>query len=163
MNCKRSQTGNRQALQQLSEEMFFLSCFLSDWIGQENLHHLDERQRRERSRDLCQRLLGGPDREGLLQLKMDGTMNHILCRLKSELPRITHEQVLVFSYTAAGFPNRLSAFLAGLPSENAVSVIRNRLRRQILLSHAPGKADYLEVLDNKNCSFGKEMLYLHDL
>lgn len=146
----------------LNEEMVNLSVFLARWFQAEELHYTDE-YRRARCMETVRQILGGPDGPGLLQQRINEEMDGILDRLQADFPKLQTEELLVYSYSMAGFTNNLSARLAGLRRDNAVSVIRNRLRTRIRLSGSPYMEEYLTLLPNKGCRFGEEMLYLHNL
>ena len=146
----------------LNEEMVNLSVFLARWFLAEELHYTDE-YRRARCMETVRQILGGPEGPGLLQQRINEEMDGILDRLQADFPSLQPEEILVYSYSMAGFTNNLSARLAGLRRDNAVSVIRNRLRTRICRSGSPHMEEYLTLLPHKGCRFGKEMLYLHNL
>ena len=146
----------------LHREMAGLAYFITE------LYRIEDRQYKENERNrqldkLIQNLLGGPDGLGWLQAVQNKTMDGILDRLREDMPDIRREELLIFSYSAAGFNNTLSYHLAGLSCENAVSTLRTRLRDRIILLKTPYKAEYLALLPEKGCRIGEEMLYLHDL
>ena len=147
---------------ELFGEFCYLGVFVAELYYQKGLHHLSAEMREARARKFVQVLLGGPDGLGVLQYVLEARTGGILRSLKEDFPVLSGRALLVFSYTAAGLPNRLVRHLADVSCENAVSVIRTRLRNRIESSHAARKAEYLELLSKKGCRFGEEMLYLHD-
>ena len=146
----------------LQREMAGLAYFLTELYRIEDMQYM-EKERDRKLDSLIQNLLGGPDGLGWLQAVQNKTMDGILDRLRGDMPDIRREELLIFSYSAAGFNNTLSCHLAGLSCENAVSTMRSRLRNRIILLKTPYKAEYLALLPEKGCRIGEEMLYLHDL
>lgn len=140
-------------------ELVCLAVFVTRWAQCEQMG-LSDAYRMKRCRKQLQRMLGGPEGFGWLQEKLNREMNGILDRLKRDIPGITHLQLLVFSYSAAGFTNDLTAFLAGLKSPMHASVIRNRLRERIIQMELPDCEEYLALLPKKGCRIGEEMMYL---
>lgn len=161
---KANKTLRDRKLQQITmhREILNLSFFLSELILIEEMQYT-ETERKKKLNQLIQRTLGGPDGPGMLQQMQNAKMDRILDRLREDMPDIKREELLVFSYTIAGFNNTLSYHLAGLSCENAVSTMRTRLRSRIILLKTPYKAEYLALLPEKGCRIGEDVLYLHNL
>ncbi len=146
----------------MNQETVNLAVFAARWFQTEDLHYTDS-FRREKCLEKLRELLGGPDKPGLLQKKMNREMDGVLDRLKADFPNLRSQELLIFSHAAAGLTNDLSARLVGLSSARAVSVLKSRMREQILLSDSSYAEEYLALLPPKGCRFGEEMLYLHNL
>ena len=143
-------------------EMSCMAQVIKELYYQDDLKMSDETRQR-RMGELIHKLLGGPDGPGDLQKKMDRTMDGILQRLQEDFPQLGWQEILMFSYAAAGFSSELSYHLAGLSCSNAASVARSRLKRTIQYSHSPHKQEYLSLLPAKGCRIGEEVLSLHNL
>lgn len=146
----------------MNQETVNLAIFAACWFQTEDLQYID-RFRQQKCLEKLRELLGGPERPGLLQKKMNREMDGVLDRLKADFPNLRYLEQLIFSHAAAGLTNDLSARLAGLSCARAVSVLKTRLREKILLSNSPYTEEYLVLLPPKGCRFGEEMLYLHNL
>ena len=146
----------------MNREIVTLAVFAARWFLTEDMHYTDS-FRRQKCLEKLRELLGGPDRPGLLQKKMNREMDGILDRLKADIPELRYLEQLIFSHAAVGLTNDLSARLAGLSCARAVSVLKSRLRERILRSGSPYTEEYLVLLPSKGCRFGEEMLYLHNL
>ena len=146
----------------MNQETVNLAVFAACWLQTEDLHYIDS-FRRKKCLEKLRELLGGPDKPGQLQEKMNREMDGVLDRLKADFPNLRYKDLLIFSHAAAGLTNDLSARLAGLSCGRSVSVIKSRLREQILDSDSPYAEEYLALLPPKGCRFGEEMLYLHNL
>lgn len=146
----------------MNQETVTLAIFAARWFEAEDLQYMDS-FRRQKCLEKLRELLGGPEKPGLLQEKMNQVMDGVLDRLKADFPKLRHQELLIFTYAAAGLTNDLSARLAGLSSARAVSVLKCRLRERIRLSGSPYTEEYLVLLPLKGCRFGEEMLYLHNL
>ena len=148
--------------QRINEEVVLLCIFAAEWFLTEELHFTDE-YRREKCLEKLRDILGGADRRGYLQERMNQEMDGILDRISVDFSNIKPIEVLIFSHGIAGLTNDLSARLAGLSCARAVSVIKSRLRERLLQSRSPRAQEYLALLPQKGCRFGEEMLYLHNL
>lgn len=146
----------------MNREFVSLAVFAARWFQTEDLRYTDT-FRQQKCLDKLRELLGGPDGPGLLQDRMNREMDGILDRLMAEFPNLRWKDVLIFSHSAAGFTNDLSARLAGFGSPVSVSVVRSRLRERIGRSSSAHAQEYLALLPRKGCRFGEEMLYLHNL
>ena len=160
--CLYNNNLRRAQRRRMNEETVYLSIFLARWFLMEEMCYTDE-YRRKKCMETLREMLGGPEGPGLLQQRINEVMDGILDRLQADFPDLHTVELLVFSYSMAGFTNNLSARLAGLRRDNAVSVIRNRLRSRIRRSGSPYMEEYLTLLPHKGCRFGREMLYLHNL
>ena len=149
-------------VRRMNRELVNLTIFAARWFLTEDLQYTDA-FRRQKCLEKLRELLGGPEGPGLLQKRMNQEMDGILDRLKDEFPDLRWKELLIFSHSAAGFTNDLSARLAGLRSPVSVSVVRSRLRERIGISGSPNAQTYLALLPRKGCRFGEEMLYLHNL
>ena len=146
----------------MNQETVTLAIFAARWFQAEDLQYIDS-FRQQKCLEKLRELMGGPEKPGLLQKKMNREMDGILDRLKADFPDLRHQEQLIFTYAAAGLTNDLSARLAGLSCARAVSVLKTRLREKIMLSDSPYIDEYLTLLPPKGCRFGEEMLYLHNL
>ena len=145
----------------INEEVVYLSVFAAEWIFTEDMHYTDEHRRQKCMEKL--RVLGGPEKAGYLQQRMNKEMDGVLDRLRNDFKDIKPVEVLIFCYGTAGLTSDLSARLAGLSGAKAASVIKSRLRERFRLSDSPYAKEYLALLPQKGCRFGEEMLYLHNL
>ena len=137
-----------------SEEMAWMGRFVLDWHSNELKQVPDEKVRREMRLYDLRKLVGGPGEGfGQMQERLNSLTDGILERLRQEFPKFRDIDLLVYSYYAAGFPNRLTQFLSGYKRENDVMVIRNRMRNHIIYSKSPNKEEYLEFLPQKGCRF----------
>ena len=143
-------------------EVVHLAVFAAAWIKAEDFCYSDA-YRRKQCLGSLREILGGPDGFGWLQEEINGRMDGILERLPDDLGILRPEELLVFSHSAAGLTNDLSARLMGLSGPGAASCIRSRLRKKIIESESPNIDEYLVLLPKKGCRFGEEMLYLHNL
>ena len=148
--------------EKLSERMRFLSLFLSELIDQDTYGFKEERKR-QRTREFLEMLLGGPRQFGLLQMELNAETCGILERLQKELPNLSDREVLIFSYSAFGFSNRIISVILDIPNENYVGTLRSRLRKRIERLDSPYKEEYLTFIPRNYCPIGQEMLYLHNL
>ena len=148
--------------QRINEEVVLLCIFAAEWFLMEEMHFTDE-YRREKCLEKLREILGGPNKRGYLQERMNQEMDGVLDRLSLDFKNIKPIEVLIFSHGTAGLTNDLSARLAGLSCARAASVIKSRLRERFLLSRSPRAQEYLALLPQKGCRFGEEMLYLHNL
>ena len=147
---------------QIHQELACLAVFVSELKYQEETGMgLETRERR--SQELLCRMLGSMEGPGELQRRLNSSMNNILVRLTEDYPKLSWQEVLVFSYTVAGLPNELIRHMAQLSCNNAVSVMKSRLRSMITYSRSQNKEEYLSLLHTKSCRIGEEMLYLHNL
>lgn len=146
----------------INEEVVLLSIFAAEWFLSEEMHYTDE-YRRKKCLEKLQEILGGPEKPGYLQKRMNQRMDGILDRLCADFEDLKPKDILIFCYGAAGLTADLSARLAGLKNARAASVIKSRLRKRFLLSDSPHAKEYLALLPQKGCRFGEEMLYLHNL
>ena len=143
-------------------ETVLLDIFAAEWFASEEMNYTDE-YRRKKCLDKLREILGGPEKTGWLQQKQNQVMAGILARLQEDFENLTPVEILVFSHSAAGLTNDLSARLSGLRGPKSVSVIKTRLRKRFLRSDSPFAHEYLALLPKKGCRFGEEMLYLHNL
>lgn len=99
--------------------------------------------------DILVELLGNADIAGMLQKDLDQKMNGVFTRLKADFPYFSTREQLVFCYTTVGFPNWLIWKLAGLSSENAVCIMKTRMRQEINSHYSPWRDEYLFLLSYK--------------
>lgn len=138
----------KQQRDSIYSETRLITLLLTEWYFQEEMK-LNEAIRQKRTRELTQTLLGGEDGWGLLQARIEHDMDGILSRLKKDFPRMSTRDILIFSYTMAGLSNSLICHLTGLSCNNAVSVVKSRMRFQIKSSRSPYKFEYLAMLTPK--------------
>lgn len=146
---------------QLHDLLVGMAVILTEWFYEEDLQ-LKAEYREQRFREFIADMLGSREQWGALQYTLNHVTDGILDRLEHDFPRFSPEQVLIFSYSAVGFTNELSAKLAGLSCSNYVSVMKSRMRTAIQYSRSPYKEEYLVMLPEKSCRIGEEMLYLHN-
>ena len=112
-----------------------------------NWMYQDPEYRQQRWERLQRILLGGPGYgDGMLQEKMNAAMDHLLLRLRADMPWLPEREYYAFTYFTAGFSNRLVAHLAGLSSANAAAVIKCRMKGEFFKLTSPYKFEYLELL-----------------
>lgn len=146
----------------INQEVVLLCIFAAEWFQTEDMAYTDE-FRRKRCLDTLREILGGPEKPGYLQERMNEKMDGVLDRLCADFEDLRPRDILIFCYAAAGLTSDLSARLAGLSGPGAARVIKSRLRERILLSDSPYAQEYLALLPKKGCRIGEEMLYLHNL
>lgn len=76
---------------------------------------------------------------------LDSELNGILTNLRSELPELNKRYYKLFVYLALGFGSPVISHFMGC-SENAVRIIKTRLKSTIKNSNAEHKSDFLEVI-----------------
>ena len=76
---------------------------------------------------------------------LDSELNGMMTNLKTEFPRLNQRYYILFGYLALGFKSPIIAHFMGC-SENAVRIIKNRLKSTIKDSDAEHRADFLEVI-----------------
>lgn len=136
----------------LQEELICASELLHEWFWQtkdmkDAQMYQDPDYRRQRWERLRHILLGGPGYgDGLLQEKLNKEMDHILFRLKTDMPWLPEREYFAFTYFAAGFSNRLVAHLAGISNANAAAVTKCRMKDEFIKLSSPFKFEYLELL-----------------
>jgi len=159
---KDEKTRIQRARGDLYAKFRYLGAYLAEQYFQKNLHHLSPEMLEERNRRITELILGGPDGFGILQYVLDAETNGLLSALSEDFPYLKKKVLLIFSYSAAGFSNELSAHLTGLSGQNAVAVIKCRLRDVIQTHASPRREAYLAMLPKKGCRIGEEILSLHD-
>ena len=143
----------REQKNRLQEEMICLSEFLHEWFWQNREMkdaqlYQDPAYREQRWERLRHILLGGPGYgDGMLQKKMDKEMEHILTRLRADMPWLSEREYFAYTYFAAGFSNRLVAHLAGISTANATAVMKSRMKDELMRLSSPYKFEYLELLN----------------
>ena len=143
----------QQQCEQLHHQVELLSVILDEVYLEMDLPFTPE-YRHDRIVRLIVSLLGSPQEDGWLQNWINQEMDNVLDRLQEDLPDLTREERLIFSYSAAGFSNNLSSRLAGLSSDNATSVLRTRLKKEIRRLRSENKEEYLSLLPTKSCRIG---------
>lgn len=143
---------------ELCKRSVYLALFLTDLI-----EHAGSVVENGHIRAFLEELLGSPDEWGILQREFNAMSGGVLTRLRRDLPELTPKQVLLFSYLAAGFTNKLSSMLLNLSGEGVVSVMHNRLRARIQALKSPFRDEYLAYIPRKTCRIGQELLYLYHL
>ena len=106
--------------QRINEEVVLLCIFAAEWFLMEEMHFTDE-YRREKCLEKLREILGGPNKRGYLQERMNQEMDGVLDRLSLDFKNIKPIEVLIFSHGTAGLTNDLSARLAGLSCARAAS------------------------------------------
>lgn len=76
---------------------------------------------------------------------LDSELNGMMTNLKTEFPRLNQRYYILFGYLALGFKSPIIAHFMGC-SENAVRIIKNRLKSTIKDSDAEHRADFMEVI-----------------
>ena len=76
---------------------------------------------------------------------LDSELNGMMTNLRAEFPRLNQRYYVLFGYLALGFKSPIIAHFMGC-SENAVRIIKNRLKSTIKNSDAEHKDDFLEVI-----------------
>lgn len=77
----------------------------------------------------------------LLDSELDGMMTN----LRTEFPKLNHRYYMLFGYLALGFNYPIISHFMGC-SENAVRIIKNRLKSTIKNSDAEHRTEFLEVI-----------------
>lgn len=155
MDKPRAALACRKALHQKTA---YLSLFLTELV-----EHAAPVLEDRRVKAFLRELLGGPDGWGIHQRDFNAQSGGVLSRLKRDLPELSDKQLLLFSYTAAGFNNKLMCALLELSGEGSVSVMHSRLRARILKLDSPFRDEYLTYIPRKTCRIGQELLYLYNL
>ena len=136
----------------LQEELLCFAELLNEWYWQtkdmkDAQMYQDPEYRQQRWERLQRILLGGPGYgDGMLQEKMNAAMDHLLLRLRADMPWLPEREYYAFTYFTAGFSNRLVAHLAGLSSANAAAVVKCRMKGEFFKLTSPYKFEYLELL-----------------
>lgn len=76
-----------------------------------------------------------------LDMELDGVMTN----LRTELPKLNKRYYMLFAYLALGFNNSIISHFMGC-SENAVRIIKNRLKSIIKTSEAEHKLEFLQII-----------------
>ena len=76
---------------------------------------------------------------------LDSELNGMMTNLKTEFPRLNQRYYILFGYLALGFKSPIIAHFMGC-SENAIRIIKNRLKSTIKDSDTEHKAEFLEVI-----------------
>lgn len=75
---------------------------------------------------------------------LDSELDGIMTNLKTEFPKLNQRYYMLFGYLALGFNYPIISHFMGC-SENAVRIIKNRLKSTIKNSDAEHKSEFLEV------------------
>ena len=75
---------------------------------------------------------------------LDSELDGIMTNLKTEFPKLNERYYMLFGYLALGFNYPIISHFMGC-SENAVRIIKNRLKSTIKNSDAEHKSEFLEV------------------
>ena len=78
----------------------------------------------------------------ILDTELDGMMTN----LRNEFPKLNQRYYILFGYLAIGFNTSIISHFMGC-SENAVRIIKNRLKSTIKNSDAVHKSEFMEVID----------------
>lgn len=76
---------------------------------------------------------------------LDYELNGMMTNLRTELPKLNKRYYTLFGYLALGFNSPIISHFMGC-SENAVRIIKNRLKTIVRNSDAEHKSDFLEVI-----------------
>lgn len=76
-----------------------------------------------------------------LDMELDGVMTN----LRTELPKLNKRYYMLFAYLSLGFNNSIISHFMGC-SENAVRIIKNRLKSTIKTSEAEHKLEFLQII-----------------
>ena len=76
-----------------------------------------------------------------LDMELDGVMTN----LRTEIPKLNKRYYMLFGYLALGFNNSIISHFMGC-SENAVRIIKNRLKSTIKTSEAEHKLEFLQII-----------------
>lgn len=76
---------------------------------------------------------------------LDSELNGMMTNLRTEFPKLNQRYYMLFGYLALGFKSPIIAHFMGC-SENAVRIIKNRLKSTIKNSDTEHKDDFLEVI-----------------
>ena len=125
--------------------IFLFKCLYSKMYG----HYRNASELGKKYQDIVVEFLGNPEVAGLLQRELDRRMDSVFSRFKADFPFFSPEERLVFCYTAVGFPNWLIWQLAHLSSENAVCIMKTRMRQEINAHYSPWREEYLLLLSYK--------------
>lgn len=150
----------------INEEFVLTGISISEWYWQNSdmadaRTYKDPEYRNQRWLREWRKQVGAPEfGYGVLQKQMNATMDNVLDRFRSDMPLAKEKHVYAFSYFVAGFSPFLVAHLLGLDSSRKASALKNLIKKEILMMHSPHKFEYLALLPDQSCRFGKEMLYL---
>ena len=89
---------------------------------------------------------GDTEGQRYLDTLIDQKYNGIMKRLQKELPTLSKQDYLLFSYTAAGFDNSTIGMLLGNISTDAIHMRRSRLRKVFRTQQLPSSDDFIKVL-----------------
>ena len=76
---------------------------------------------------------------------LDMELNGVMTNLRTELPKLNKRYYMLFAYMALGFNNSIISHFMGC-SENAVRIIKNRLKSTIKTSEAEHKLEFLQII-----------------
>ena len=139
-----------QANRQLVHCTFvFLGCFILDCLKARNLHYRNPQERENKLREILADYFGNPERDGRLQCILNKAYGNILYHLKQEFPFLNRQQILIFSYYAAGLPVPLMTYLSGLSCDKAVSVLKTQMKKQLECHSSERKEEYLMLLQRE--------------
>lgn len=80
-----------------------------------------------------------------LDKSLDSELNGIMTHLRVELPKLNKRYYMLFGYLALGFSTRIISHFMDC-SENAVRIVKNRLKSIIKKSEAEHKSEFLEII-----------------
>ena len=95
---------------------------------------------------LCVRRFGSYRSTGHLQRELDKQMDGILGALKNDFPYLIKEDIAIFCYSAAGFPDYLTAKFSNLSSGKRVSARRSQLIQLLKNTDRDKREIYLAML-----------------
>ncbi|MBO4634461.1 MAG: hypothetical protein J5669_03725 [Bacteroidales bacterium] len=133
----------------LHAQFTMLEVFLTGWYACRDKHYSRPEELDAQYLELVGALMGGPQGPGLLQLMIEQSMDHLLSRLRADLPYLKPREVLIFSYSVAGFSNALAGNLLGISTVHA-AVLKTRLKHAIQACHSPRKALFLSMLPDNS-------------
>lgn len=76
---------------------------------------------------------------------LDSELDGMMTNLRTEFPRLNQRYYMLFGYLALGFNSPIISHFMGC-SENAVRIIKSRLKSTIKNSEAKHKSEFLEVI-----------------
>lgn len=98
------------------------------------------------------RRYGNYARKGQLQNELERELDGVLTSLREDFPYITNEDISLFCYSAAGFPDYLVSRLSNISSARRVSARRHQLIDLIKNTRSERREIYIAMLSTKQKS-----------
>jgi hypothetical protein len=156
---------NTQTKQLLHKLLLFRTKYentgviLTKLLKDYDMHFLFFSQNREEFyKAELKRKFGTLNSKGQLHYELDKEVDGILTRLKKDFPYFTKEDIAIFCYSAAGFPDNVIARFANISSNKRVSTRRSQLKEIMKNSDRDRREIYLAMLLKKD----KELAALAD-